>query len=470
VQSLGVDSVMNVPSAGAPDTAKLPGVATWSGDSRTTGVFGESSVRFSNSGVLAGSLRAASAGVVTGHSTSSIFPAIHGSVDLVQSTGAFKDTHVLSSAVVRAGWSRDAADLSPYAVETMYAGRALSGAIAPFGASALALDSGLAPEITSTFQVGSDLGFRANRFLIGATYYHASTAGVILPIADATSGSFVARNAAQVSNSGIEAMVAAKFGDGEYGFEWDVSADASKNSNSVDQLSGALRSVPLGPSQWGLSVEAQPGMPLGVLMGMRYLRDGATNALVLRNGLPLPDSVAGPKVLGSAQPDWIFGIRNTLRYRWVSVSAIADGHVGGEIFSATNLWGSYAGTLASTAFRPDSGLLITGIDATTRAANTKHVTTQDYFHALGGIQEPWVYSASYFKLRELRVSITVPTPLGMAPFSSVTASLVGRNLYLSSNAPNIDPQGVFSPYQLPGVEMGQLPGTRSFGVQLTIAP
>lgn len=469
VQALGVDSVMNVPAAGAPDTAKLPGVATWSGDAKTTAVFGETSVRFGNGAVIAGSVRGASAGIVSGHQSTSVYPAIHGGVDLVRSMGVAKG-NPLTSAVIRGGWSRNAADLTPYAVETMYAGRSASGAIAPFGASLLSPDPDLAPEITSAFELGSDLGFRANRLLLGLTYYRESTSGVILPVADAASGTLVARNVAQVSNNGVEAQIALKLGDGDLGFGWDVSADASKNSNNVDQLSGALRSVPLGPQQWGMSVDAQPGMPLGVLMGRRYLRDASTNALILRNGLPLPDTVAGAQALGSAQPDWIFGLRSTLRYRWVSVSAIADGHMGGEIFSGTNLWGSYAGTLATTAFRPDSGLLISGVDATTHSVNTKHVTAQDYFHALGAIQEPWVYSASYFKLRELRVSLTLPAPYGMAPFSSVTASLVGRNLYTSSKAPNIDPQSVFSPYQLPGVEMGQLPATRSLGLQLTITP
>src|SRR5207302_10235332 len=118
----------------------------------------------------------------------------------------------------------------------------------------------------------------------------------------------------------------------------------------------------------------------------RFLRGASTNALVLRNGLPLPDTVAGPVVLGNAQPNWVLGLKNTVRIGWLSVDVLADGRLGGSIFSATNLWGSYAGTLEATAFRPDSGLLITGIDATTGSANTKHVSAQDYFHALAAIQ------------------------------------------------------------------------------------
>jgi hypothetical protein len=49
-------------------------------------------------------------------------------------------------------------------------------------------------------------------------------------------------------------------------------------------------------------------------------------------------------------------------------------------------------------------------------------------------------------------------------------SLVARNVYTWAKAPNIDPETIFSPYQLPGIEMGQLPTVRSVGVQLTVTP
>lgn len=132
--------------------------------------------------------------------------------------------------------------------------------------------------------------------------------------------------------------------------------------------------------------------------------------------------------------------------------------------------GSYSGTLASTGFRPDGGLLVAGIDAVTHTANTQHVSAQAYYHALGSVPEPWVYSASYLKLREARLTVEVPTRFPSIPFESVRASLVGRNLQTWSKAPNIDPETVFSAYQLRGLELGQLPSTRSFGVEITIVP
>ena len=95
---------------------------------------------------------------------------------------------------------------------------------------------------------------------------------------------------------------------------------------------------------------------------------------------------------------------------------------------------------------------------------------QDYYHALSAVQEPWVYSATYLKLREARLSVQFPGNFPGSPFQSVILSLIGRNLYLNAKAPNIDPESVFSAYQLPGLEMGQLPATRSVGFQIRLSP
>jgi hypothetical protein len=319
-------------------------------------------------------------------------------------------------------------------------------------------------------QIGTDLAIRPLNLGVGVTLYHESTSGVVLPVSNPALGTLLAKNAGVISNNGIEGTVSAQLGDADIGLGWLGSANAGRNTSQVDQLTSGVKSIALGPSLFGLEVQARAGQPLGSLMGYRLLRDPATRSLMLRSGLPVPDSAAGLQQLGIAQPQWSFGTQQTLRYRWVSASVLFDGRVGGEVFSATNLVGSASGSLQTTAFRPDSGLLIVGIDAATHAANTQHVTTQDYYHALATVQEPWVYSASYIKLREARIAVQFPGNFPGSPFQTVVVSLVGRNLYLNAKAPNIDPESVFSAYQLPGLEMGQLPATRSVGLQVRLSP
>ena len=171
---------------------------------------------------------------------------------------------------------------------------------------------------------------------------------------------------------------------------------------------------------------------------------------MLRNGLPVGDSASGPQQLGVGQPSWSFGVGNTLRYRWVSFTVQADARVGGQLFSGTNMIGSYSGTLASTAFRPDTGLLIAGVDAATGKANTRHVSAQDYYHALGSVPEPWIYSASFFKLREMRLSGMIPLGFVSLPFESVRASIVGRNLRNVGQGSEHRPRGGVQPLSASG--------------------
>ena len=81
-----------------------------------------------------------------------------------------------------------------------------------------------------------------------------------------------------------------------------------------------------------------------------------------------------------------------------------------------------------------------------------------------------MYSASYVKLREATADRRHSDDFLEAFHAEVARSGGRRNLFIWTQAPNIDPEGVFSPYQLRGVEMGQLPQTRSVGFQVTLVP
>jgi hypothetical protein len=145
--------------------------------------------------------------------------------------------------------------------------------------------------------------------------------------------------------------------------------------------------------------------------------------------------------------------------------------MGGKIFSATNKWGSSAGTLASTLVGRDTGLVIAGVDSVSGAANTTNVTAEAYFHALGAVAEAWVYDASWAKLRH--ALLTYELPLRFVPGyreQLARISIVGRNLFTWAMAPNIDPETALSVGPFQGFEMGQMPTTRSIGVLMSVTP
>lgn len=77
-----------------------------------------------------------------------------------------------------------------------------------------------------------------------------------------------------------------------------------------------------------------------------------------------------------------------------------------------------------------------------------------------------MYDASYIKLREISIGYNLPKSLfKKLPFHTVSFSVTGQNLWLiASKVKGIDP----SELEQSWLEGGQLPGTRSLGVNLKL--
>ena len=86
------------------------------------------------------------------------------------------------------------------------------------------------------------------------------------------------------------------------------------------------------------------------------------------------------------------------------------------------------------------------------------------------LQQQYVYDASYVKLRELSLGYTLPSKLiSSTPFSKVTISFVGRNLWIiHKNMPYYDPEYAISAGNIQGVADGAYPSTRTYGFNLSI--
>ena len=393
-------------------------------------------------------------------SGSQIYPSLSGTLDLFKLAGM--KAGGITSARVHAGWSKAGGEINPLLLRSILA----QSSPQP---TSLSFSPSLSPEATNALELGGEFGLMRNRASVDLTVYSERTSDVVLGIPGSTSGSIVASNVGAITNKGVEATVTVVPLRNPNGIDWTVQGRYAKNSNSVDELNVGSGAVALTPSLYGVTLEARRGYALGALVGTAYRRDASTGALLLQNGLPIAESTT--RVLGVMAPDWTGSLSSTVRYWNLELSGLLDIHRGGRVFSATNLWGMTSGTFQETVFRPDTGIVVSGIDAATGKANTQHVSTEDYYHALRGIAEPWVYDAGFMKLRDVRLTFALPLrSLPVMSAQSVRFSLIGRNLALWTNVPNVDPETALSAGSLQGIEMGQLPSTRSFGLQLTIAP
>lgn len=384
-----------------------------------------------------------------GTSASELYPSVIATLDLIRANPSLHGLFI-DALSVRAGWARSGNDVLPATLirATQAVPAATLGQLA-------------APEITNGYDAGVSATVLGNRVTADLDFYSDRSENLLIP----TPSGFL--RGGKISNSGYEAQ--ADFTLVRRGsVEWHVGGSYGNNSNRVESLGGGPN-VQLSAPVGGVSLQAMEGERLGVIVGTRYLRD-ATGGLLLRNGLPLADTAAGPVTLGNATPAWTGGLSSSLRIWGLDLSVLFDVREGGKIYSASNRAGAYAGNLAETAYRPDSGLVIAGTDVATGKANAVHVSTESYYHALGAIGERWVYDGSFVKLREARATVDVPLHSIGLHAQRMRLSLIGRNLVTWTKVPNIDPETVLSTSFIGGAELGQLPSVRSVGFQVTLTP
>ena len=242
------------------------------------------------------------------------------------------------------------------------------------------------------------------------------------------------------------------------------------STNEVVSL-GGLESLVLG-GQWSMSLEAREGHAWGDIVGSSFERSPSGD-IVYSNGLP--QIASGTKVLGNISPDWTGGANFTFSYKNLSLNALVDAKIGGDIYSMTTTWGRYAGVLEETMIGRETGIVGDGVMLVNGAYVPNNVvrTAEDFNKRAysNSIVESSIFDASYVKLRQVMFSYKLPKKyIDKTLFSDINFSLVGRNLLiLHKNAPHIDPESAFSDSNSnQGQEFGQLPSARSIGFNLQL--
>lgn len=401
------------------------------------------------------------------------YPSVNSSVVLTDAIPSLA-SGTLSYLKLRAAFAQVGNDAPPYQLASTYEGEADKfGSLPQYALSTNIANSQLKPEITNSFEVGTEVGFFDNRLTLDASYYDKSTRNQIINLVVSSTGGFRTKslNAGEITNHGVEALLTAipvRTDD----FEWTTSLNFGRNRSEVVSLTEGLSTVILA-SQRSARVEAHVGEPYGALYGATYLRDEATGQLLLSNGLPQQGPV---ELLGNINPDWTGGWNNTFRYRQFSLGFLLDVRQGGETFSNTNMMCEQSGACANTLRGREvdwdtPGIVAEGIDEATGQPNAVNVTSERWFQAKWLINEAYTYDLSYVKLRELRVGYDLPPGIvSRLSASSANISLVGRNLWTHKNIPNIDPEFAYSSGNAQGFEYMPIPQSRSFGINVRITP
>ncbi|MEG1023876.1 MAG: hypothetical protein RSF34_05370, partial [Flavobacterium sp.] len=104
--------------------------------------------------------------------------------------------------------------------------------------------------------------------------------------------------------------------------------------------------------------------------------------------------------------------------------------------------------------------------------NTKPVNPQDYWNTVfNNTPAPFVYDASYVKLREVSLGYQIPKSVfAGAKINSIYVSAFARNLLtFNKDLPNVDPESMYTSGNGQGFEYGSLPFRQSYGFNIKIA-
>jgi TonB-linked SusC/RagA family outer membrane protein len=464
-EQLIVPNVFNI-----GNSAVTPTVDAYEEEKRVNSLYGSAQFAYNNYFFVDVTGRNDWSSTLPEENNSYFYPSVSSSLVFTDLFPAASMNDLLSYGKVRASWTRVGNDAEPFQTVAVFSSSTPFGSIPRYAVPNTIANSTLKPEETTAWETGLELRFLDERLVLDATYYNKETDNQILatPISAASGFTNQVLNAGKISNKGIELMLDATPVRLDNGFSWNAILNFARNRSMVEDLYGDIETVSLnGIGYWALTVEARKGEPYGALFGNPYLRNEA-GQLILDGGLPQADPQK--RVLGHYTPDWTAGLTNVFRFGNADFSFMFDMKQGGELFSVTHMFGRYAGVLEETLVGREDGLLIEGVNAD-GTPNTTRVSAQDYGYSFYGIHEANIFDASYVKLREVKLGYSLsPNLAARLGAQDAYISLVGRNLWLSTDVPHIDPETAFTAGNAQGLEFGQFPSVRSFGFNITVTP
>ncbi|HXB34971.1 MAG TPA: SusC/RagA family TonB-linked outer membrane protein [Puia sp.] len=348
-------------------------------------------------------------------------------------------------------------------------------------------------------EFGADIRFVNNRIGLDVTHYHYRNTLIVAQGTSPSSGfSANETNGDVYTNDGWEAVLTGKPFVNPKGFSWTVTANFFTYIRKWVNNSN--------PDNWEFN-----GRRVDLNYGDGFVRtpDGK---LVIdpSSGIYLRYSDLGSaanRIYGHGDPDWQWGLINTVSYKSFSLRFQFDGMVGGviedyvrvktlqggrHIEAATGAIGAarpsdeanipaYVGPGvnligAPIAIDPINGS-ITNMKQLTEQTNTTKSLVQPFVYNAASIADLNMISKTYTKLREVTLTYTLPQQWVNRSFiQNASVSFVGRNLLyffpsrykdldVDQYSQNIVAPGQFANSSYPGL---QTPTTRNFGFNLNL--
>ncbi len=349
-------------------------------------------------------------------------------------------------------------------------------------ASSKVVNQKLKWETTDQYNVGLDFGFLKNRLTFTAEYYYKKTKDLLQNVKIPNSSGYGSMmiNRGYVTNEGLEFSVSYTH-NLRKDCIWKIDGNLSFNRNRI----GGLEADQFAQRLWYQADNAfiqRNGLPIGAIYG--YIEDGFyDNEAEVRldpTYANAPDNVVKAKIgeikyrrdpetnkpimdiIGNTNPDYTFGITNTINWKNWTLSFFIQGVQGNDIFngnlmSVTNVGGTNIPEFAyNSRWTPE----------TAASAKWPKVTNQAQRTWL--LSDRYVEDGSYIRLKNLNIGYTFRNPIKFINNINVYAS--ATNLFTISNYSWYDPDvnAFGGDASRRGIDIFSYPTSRTYSLGLKV--
>ncbi|WP_293884527.1 SusC/RagA family TonB-linked outer membrane protein [Sphingobacterium sp. UBA1498] len=329
-------------------------------------------------------------------------------------------------------------------------------------------------ESTVQYDGGFDISLLNNRLQFTVDYYYKKTKDLLLNVEIPWTSGYASslQNFGSVSNKGFELGLKSRNIEGL--FSWSTDVNFSLNRNTVLKIGDGASSYISG----NYSIKA--GEPLGTFYGNvtdGILQSGeeGTKGKFTGNASPkagdrLYKDIDGDgqfttandrTILGNAQPDFIFGLTNSMSYKGFDLSFLIQGTVGNDLLNINR-----------QNLEMFTGQQNASIDALERwtPSNPSHSYPRAKLDPAPVFSDQFVESGSFVRLKSLHFGYSFPKEwLQDAKIKGLNLYLTAQNLLTWTKYKGFDPEVTSGSNVQIGTDLGIYPASRSFsaGVSLT---
>ncbi|NEU09091.1 TonB-dependent receptor [Flavihumibacter sp. R14] len=382
-----------------------------------------------------------------------------------------KDVEIINDLKLRAGWgvvgNDNVGTYASFASVGVGANYPFGGVIMPGTYPSTIGNNELKWEETEQSNIGIDLAILNSRINFTAEAYWKKTKDLLLdvPLPLSTGFSTGIQNVGSVENKGLEFQIGSRnFVEGD--FLWDTDFNISFNRNKVLSINGSDIYGGYVAARGDVSL-AREGYPLGTFFGyVADIVDPATGNLMYLdvNGNSTFNPAASDRtIIGNPNPDFIYGLTNSLSYKNFAFDFFIQGSQGNDIFNATRIE-----TEAMVDPKNHSA------DVLSRWTAPGQVTSMPKSGNVNNsiISTRFVEDGSYIRLKSATLSYALPKSLlSKIKSSGAKFYVTGENLLTSTDYKGFDPEVNYAggSNTVQGIDFGTYPQTRNliFGLNVT---